>query len=510
MTIPLITGAQSVADLNASVNSLINQINNAFATGNTNSFVNSQGFPILQNAVTQAFTNNQPLLIDNARTTTTTNIGAITVMPGSSIISNIGIDNPTVAMILSNLNMDGLTINATNQGTALQMNSNGSNNNIVTNCHITGNSYGVLHNDALSDGLIFNSNYVDSAADAFELNHPTNLGQNVVAVGNVLQSRSFSASAGFPIGVARISSFVIANNVLKTAANTAIHVEDFNNGGIILGISGLQCQRNGFTIQVPILAKGTPGPMTTGFMSLKNSSGNKTGFVGVNCINDGNGGVTQFTSIGNVLDTWDTGIVVSDRQDGLYEGNIIANCNLAQFIIKHGRSYGIVSCSNTPALFQGQAGAIAEGFSSTTAITSVISKSGTNFPGPAISERPQVSIPVAITHTGSGQQTFTVMALPSGSKFLAKLKMVIEGFPNGLFYENLYTWDGTTLTKIYGYNSAGDTLTALGIDAPSPGGSISGEAFTVSGGNLLFGFTATATVTQTARFELTGTILQNT
>lgn len=498
MPISLLAGAQDVAGLNNTINTLIEEINAEYS-----GTLNSSNYADPQNAVTAAYVNSQPLLFQNTVTKKTINVGGITVLPGSEITSTIAVDNPTVALILSNAIIDGLRLNDNGQGSAIQMNSANCNNNILVNSIISSaTSYTFLHNDAPSDTMIVAHNIMNAVADAIEFNHPTTIASNAVINGNVL-----TATQGFPLGIARLNSFVAMGNIIKQAGNTAVHIEDLNNGGVLVGLSAIQCQEDGFTIQVPVTMKGKPGPMTTGFMSLKNTSGSPSSWAGLTCINDGNGGVTQHIAMGNVLDTWGTAMVVSDSQDMLAEGNILRNAVLGAFTIKHGNLIGIQACENTPAFYQGQAGSLAEGFSSTTTVTSIISKSGSNFPGPALRRRPQVRIPVTIAHTGgSTQQWFSLCAAPT--QFCGWCRIIMESGGEALIFDNLYKWDGTNLTRLYAYNSAGDTLIPMGIDVPN--GGVTAEAFRVNGGNLQFGFTAGTAVTPTSYFEFDGTFQQNT
>lgn len=472
--------------------------------GSINFIINSASYAVLQDAVTAAFTAQVPLLINDASTTNTTNIGGITVLPGSVMNANSSGGQPGVNLILNNMIIDGFVLNETGAGsTAMQMNSNNVNNITLVNSRINSFGYSYLHNDRVADGSICSNNYFSAGFDGPNYNHPSVAASNVTNIGNIIDT------GGFGIAIARVNSYNMIGNIIRSATNTsttvaALHIEDSNTGGVVLGNHAMNCKGQGFSIQVPISAKPVPGPATTGFNQYKFTGVSKTGHSGIVCINDANGGVTQMGCIGSVVDGFDTGIVVSDTQNMFVEGTVVNNCNNALFTAKHGRSFGTISGMGNTNLYIGQAGSMSGGFSSLTTPTTVIVKSGGNGPGPAITQDPQLRLPIPVTHTGgSTQQWFTICPVASGLSFIGVCKANVEG-SNSYYYENSYKWDGTTLSKLVDGN-----MITLGLDVPSSV-SLSGADFRINGGNLQFGFTSTPAVTQTGWFEFVGTWIQNT
>lgn len=481
----------------------------------TTGFINSGASTYagsLASAVTAAYnsgTNPSPLYINNASTTSSTSMGGITTLPGSRLSTATAGGQPGVNLNIANMSMNGFYINETGAGsTAIQMNTTNTNNILIVGSRILSGSYSYLHNDAVADGSICSNTYIISAFDGPNYNHPTNPGANIVNVGNVVDT------GGFGFAIARCNAYNIVANIIRSATNTsttvaALHVEDWNTGGVIVANHAINCKGEGFSVQVPPSSKGVPDPITVGFNQLAFTGASKTNYVGFNAINDGNGGVTQLIGVGNVLKGWDIAMTVSDSQHALYNSNIITGGNMVHFLVKHARGFGLNSSSNTPAFMQGQSGCIGGSFASTTVMTSWLSKQGTNFPGPAIAPDPQISVPVAIA-SGTGSQTVVVGPMPSGSHFDGKLRMVIEGGGQAVFVEGYYNWNGTTMAgPLYMTNSDGTVFTKVGMDIPN-GSLTGGSFFSVSGGNLIYNFTTGNAITQTARFEAQGTLQQNT
>lgn len=474
------------------------------AGGSINFIINSAAYSSLQNAVTAAFTGQVPLLINDATTTNTTNLGGITILPGSIMNAATTGGNPAINLILTTgIIMDGLVVNETGtDSTAIQMNGDNVNNITLVNSRINSLGYSYLHNDHVADGSICANNIISAGYDGPNYNHPSVAASNITNIGNIVDT------GGFGIAIARVNSYNMIGNIIRSSTNTsttvaALHIEDLNTGGIVLGNHAMNCKGEGFSVQVPVIGKGTPGPMTSGFNQYKFTGVSKTNRNGIVCINDANGGVTQMGCIGSVVDGFDTGIVISDTQDMFVEGSVVNNCNTALFTAKHGRSFGTISCQGNTVLYTGQSGSMAGGFSSSTTPTSVITKSGGNFPGPAIVDEP-IRLPIPVVHTGgSTQQWFTICPAPTGLSFVGVCRANVEG-ANGYFYENRYKWDGATLSKLVDGN-----MITLGLDVPGTG-VVSGAAFRINSGNLQYGFTSSATVTQTGRFEFIGTWQQNT
>lgn len=454
--------------------------------------INSASYaPSLQNAVTAAFTQTKPLLISNAATTTTTNIGGITVLPGSVLNAVTAGGNPGVNLILNNMILTGMIINETGAGsTAIQMNSNNVNNIILTNSIVNSLGYSYLHNDKVADGSICANNYFSAGYDGPNYNHPTVAASNITNIGNIIDCSEFG------IAIAQVNSYNMIGNIIRSqtstsTTNAALHIEDLNTGGIILGNHAMNCKGEGFSIQVPVPMKGTPGPATTGFNQYKFTGVTKSGHHGIVCVNDANGGVTQMGCIGSVVDGFDFGIIVSDTQHMFAEGTVVNNCNNAIFTAKHGRSFGRLSTSNTITLYTGQAGSVCDPVYSLTQPTAILTKSGGNLPGPVLRGW---GYPVAFTHTGSGAELFTIAPMPS--LFYGDIFIRIEGGGAAVGYVATIKWDGSSLTT---------PITKISIlNTP-----ITAFSIATAGGNLQASVTSASGFTQSFRIEFEGYWMQN-
>lgn len=405
--------------------------------------INSADYATVAAAVTQAQNDALPVLLNNGETTSTTNLTGTYVVPGSRLTSNIGVDNPTISITGSNTTIIGANISAPNF-TGIQFNTNNANDVIFNSIYLNApTGYGILDNDALSDGWILSNSIVYSGADSVECNHPTNPGANRVIIGNILSCIGpvEDGAAGFTVGIAQVNSFIVMGNALRNARQAAFHIEDLNTRGVIVGNTASNCLKEGITIQVPVPGKGFPDPVVGGFNNFKHTGdGTHSGIV---CIGDSNGNVDQFVQIGNCINNFATGIINNDGQHGFYGASLILNCDTAVFNVKHGDFFGPISTKNTPILLQAQSGSICDPIYSLTTATSILIKSGGNLPGPLLLGWGH---PVSFTHTGSGAENFAIAPMPS--LFYGDIIIRIEGNGAAVGWVGTIKWDGSSLTTV--------------------------------------------------------------
>lgn len=407
------------------------------------------------------------------------------------INSNFSHDEPTVNIQGSRIIFSGVQIYASD-ATAIQLAGSGTNGqNIYLGMIVQANNgYSILGNDTIQQDMLWMGIISTSGtADAIEWNHPSLGAKNHLLIGAVLESQGVppSGSAGFPVGIAGIDGWLVMGVHIKNA-RAAFHVEDLNSRGVAVGVTASDCKQGGFTVQIPVPGKGYPNPGVYGMFNMIHT-GTKTGYTGFTTIGDQNGNVDQVTLVASCFNGFDYGYAIADTTNAFLGGNIAMNCNNVIFGSKHARQHQIIMSKNTPNMMQGQAGVLFGGVISQTPITTIITKNGTNFPGP---ETDFWGAPTAsFTHPGTGTPQFTIV--PMGTHCLGYLSVRVEGAPRGFTWFGKIKWDGTTLTV--GGSDGTDFVAhyngAISAFTPSVDGS----------GNLQFTFFTNAAMTNIFRIE---------
>lgn len=389
-------------------------------------------------------------------------IGDDKIFLGGRITSSFSHDEPTINLQGSRITINGTEIDVA-FATAVQVASgNAANQILITNARITAqNGYCILDNNtnaASNDMIIANSFLTSFTADAVEFNHPTTNATNRLLWGCILDAQGVppSGSAGFPIGIAGVQGCVAGGCIIKNG-RAAIHIEDYTNRLVMGMISGSDFKQGGFTVQIPVSSKGYPAPGVYGLLNLRHT-GTIIGFNGFTTIGDNNGNVDQISCVASVFDGFDYGFGIADTCSAYLDGNIVLNGNNVIFGAKHAEVFGIINSKNVPSMMVGQSAASFGGVNSNTTVTTILTKNGSNFPGPDTEFWGQPS--ASFTHPGTGTPQFTICALPT--RFLGYLSVKVEGSPRGFQWFGKVKWDGTTLTvggpdgtdKIEQYNGA--------------------------------------------------------
>jgi hypothetical protein len=140
--------------------------------------------------------------------------------------------------------IDEVTVSAQNYATTFDL--DGTEGLSIRDSSFTSDGFAILTNNlglttpAASKRVSITNNYAKSVdADAIELNHPSATVTGAITTGNFLETTGTSVvtTAGFAYGNADTKQWVFANNVVLDSRLEAIHIEDSQRGGTVVGNS---------------------------------------------------------------------------------------------------------------------------------------------------------------------------------------------------------------------------------------------------------------------------------
>jgi len=207
-----------------------------------------------------------------------------------------------------------------------QNNANASNTKIIGSS-IFSNGYGILANKNGRNSasfLVMGSTVESDTSDAIEWNQPNANCRAYSAIGNFLSAKSggSEATAGFAVGIAGTQSHITVANQILQARNAAIHLEDAQARGVVVGNSASECMKNGFTAQAGPGGAGDGAIVAT---NQFNAAGSNAG-TGVWNIHDKNGVVRLHAISSNRARGFKTGYWLDGAGIQATENNVSLDC----------------------------------------------------------------------------------------------------------------------------------------------------------------------------------------
>lgn len=437
--------------------------------------------------ITDASTYHSPFVFDNNKIATTLVLTS-NLTPGggtctsTSNVQGFAVTGTKITSIGTNY------YNTSDDGPTIQQNHDGTDNNIYIGNRINGtSSYAFLDNDSDCDGLLLLGCDISSGqADAVAINHPTSTGANSIVSSSFLTAvnAGSSPSSGFAYSIAAELGHILIGCHIKESRQEAIHIEDNQERGIAVAVTGNNLKGDGVRLLIP--STGAYDPMIGNTLHLKHT-GTKTNYTGLDIITDLSGAYKQTSFLGCSYNGFGTGINVGEVTHAFNEGSLIQNSDTGIFVAKKGRALGVVSADTCTTLATGQGGAIIDGVVSYTTPTNILTRNGSGEVGVILK---RWRIPKTFTHTGSGSEDITLLAVPT--RFKGNITIVIPG-GSGLMLSADYLWDNSSLSQI------------SGTEIKNVFGATTSPVLSVSGSNLVLTFLNSSNAqTQTMFIEFDG------
>lgn len=374
-------------------------------------------------------------------------------------------------------------------GIAIHHNQPNSNDNKTVLSKIKSVGYAFLSNQTSdgSDGYILALNEIYSEdSDAVELNHPDENSRNFITLGNLIKAgpTGASSSSGFAVGIAGTQGHITALNHIRGSRQEALHVEDGQKRGVLIGNTGENLDEHGLLI---LNAKTTDGD-ADGVIAVGNHLEHtdplsKAGTKGMWCVYDVNGNLDRNALVANYLKGFESGFDSGTGSRHLADNNVFEECDEA---IRSGSNdvIGVNIAKDCPTLAvvgnHGKVGKII----SVTQPTTVFNANHAN--GGILDG---FHAPFLISHTGGTSQNMDLMDIP----FLMDGRITAR-FINGsnmVVYSAHINWDGTTFTE--------SNVVRRHV------GSLSSAAFVENAGKLAFRlFSGSAFTNKTVKIDFDG------
>lgn len=337
----------------------------------------------------------------------------------------------------------GMSINAQG-GTAFNHNQAGAKNLLLLGNSIsTTGAFGVLSNSKASGSngaAILGNHVLSETGDAIELNHPLADTGGFTVVGNVLTAGPTGAgsSAGFAVGVAGTQGTTIVGNVVLSSRLEAFHFEDSQRRTVLVANTAAAVLGDG----VRVLPPKRTAPDSDGVVIVGNHiqhTGAKIGFQGVHNVYNPEGAQDLNVITANYVRNFDCGYNLNGGNVQATGINVAEGCNVSVSTTS-GVALGTFYSKDTPILFRAGRAAIGGKFVSSTAVTDILVRAATGFPGPYIKG---FVVPITAVHAGGGSANIDAFALPS--RMGGRITITAGNGTNGIFITAEVDWDGTTL-----------------------------------------------------------------
>lgn len=366
-------------------------------------------------------------------------------------------------------------------GIMFQANTTGCSNINIKNNIISGGTYGVLFNSALTGSGAQIAGNMMYGNKCIEINTTSGTWTDTIISGNTLDSSaSNGTSDAFAIGIARGKRVVVSNNNILNSFQEAIHVEDDSQNVIIEGntINTTAVTKDG--IRILQVAGGTSsGHVVTG--NTIKCTGTASSNIGVHCVNDANGTANNVSISGNQIINFQTGIALgAGTAYNSAIGNTISSATITG--ISATEFTGVVSentfdsCTKLYAATNG--GVVGSANCVNTQPTTLATNTNYSLTIQGLRLRGSGA------HAGGGVAGYlNVLPLGASSRFLGDCRGLLFDTSSGTNTQVIETmsWDGTTDTTI------------VNIAGPAKGSApaLTAPVFDVSGGNLRVGCTRT-------------------
>lgn len=212
-------------------------------------------------------------------------------------------------------------------GIAFHQNKANAANTKIIGSSIFSSGYGILANRNGRDSasfLVMGSTVESDTSDAIEWNQPDANCRAYSAIGNFLSAKQggSEATAGFAVGIAGTQSHITVANQILQARNAAIHLEDAQARGVVVGNSASGCMKDGFTAQAGTGASGDGAVVAS---NQFNAAGPNAG-TGVWNIHDRNGVVRLHAISSNRARGFRTGYWLDGAGIQATENNVSLDC----------------------------------------------------------------------------------------------------------------------------------------------------------------------------------------
>ena len=228
-------------------------------------------------------------------------------------------------------------------GIALHQNQPDNRDHITALSKIKSAGYAFLSNDNSdeSDGYILALNYIRSEnADAVEINHPDENSHHYSTIANILEAgeHGTSSSSGFGVGVAGTQGHITALNHIRESRLEALHVEDGQRRGVLLGNTALT-SKHGVLVLPPKVTDGEAhGPLVS-LNHLECIATVKTGCYGLYSVNNAAGSIEWPVYTSNHLDGFEYGAWMGAGYSILSD-NLFKDSDYPVSVAKDGRWFG--------------------------------------------------------------------------------------------------------------------------------------------------------------------------
>jgi len=350
-------------------------------------------------------------------------------------------------------------------GYTTTINLSGTNGFSLNRSYINASGYGLLTNNlglsspSASSRIRVQDNFITSlAADAIELNHPSAVVTGAITSGNFLSTTGTGGggSAGFAFGNAATYQWSFVNNIILDSQFEAIHIEDIQQGGTVVGNSvkgrtdGLLCYPN-----VTGLYSGAFPIVGNNFLSATASTNSGVSIKYASPYNAING----VPIVGNVSSYYANGFrywasLTAVPNIILSDNNHSYNCTNAMLInggnIGKVRQYGAHYSHGATTLCLVTGGTISGGkfYSDSTPTNVLYNASG--YAGFMPSCIDGSAFPLAAFTTSAGVAHAVNLNLLTGAnnRFFGRIKCEFRrsGIADWIFISANVLWDGTTLT----------------------------------------------------------------
>jgi hypothetical protein len=420
--------------------------------------------------------------------------------PSTGVVSDLSLSGSSAENMRFNAGTADLTLNRLvmdcASGIALHQNQPNNRNILLLAARINAVSYALLSNNASdgSDGFIVAASYISSSSsDGVEWNHPDCNSSHYTLAANIIEGGpdGSSSSSGFGIGIAGTQGHVTALNQIRATRQEAIHIEDGQQRGVVLGNTG-QTNKHGTLMLAPTNAEIEEGSVLTVSNHFEFVGADKSGKYGLYSVWNANGSISWPVYLANCANGFQMGMQAGS-------GHHVAMGNLFQNI-----DYGVASVKDSYVwgenFIRGGCDYFAKAnnnfwcgklTSDTQPSIALIHAAGsTNRVGTVMKG---FCFPVLGAHTGSGTETLfeTNVSLTSSNLMNGSICIMSSAtLTNNMVYMADISWDGSVLTVTNQSRKHG-------------GGTSSSQVF-VSNGKLAFKCYADVTISDKFMVDFEG------